>query len=258
MSTKTPRFNLIRIVTGIALVLSAPNFSKAEDGVSLDDLMTPDEIAAEAGIPSPSILERGSELFSSGTLNKALLPMEGLTIAEWVQKQNLIDKDRAKVVLIVNKATKGTTAQKLIAYVDGVEFGRFDISTGREKYETAKSGRSYWTTTPIGYFRPTEVKPVHYSNTWKTNLKWTVFFRGGVAIHATTPDHYSELGSRASGGCVRMREDQAHEIFNLVKSAGKKTVPLIGRNGEVSLDSKGKEMSAANYDTLVIVRNLED
>ena len=55
-----------------------------------------------------------------------------------------------------------------------------------------------------------------------------------------------------------MREDQAHEIFNLVKSAGKKTVPLIGRNGEVSLDSKEKEMSAANYDTLVIVRNLED
>ncbi len=89
-------------------------------------------------------------------------------------------------------------------------------------------------------------------------LKWTIFFRGGVAIHATTLDHYDELGSRASGGCVRMREEQSKEFYDLVVAAGTARVPVINRDGEVAVDSRGREMSALAHDTLIVVRNIED
>jgi hypothetical protein len=258
---------------------SLPMAAAAE--MALDDLMTPDEIAEEAGLPRDDEDSIEDEWAASrrqlppwpeaspfdlpralGWKPRMLMPATpietGMSARQWVEELNERDKDLAEVVLIVNKAARGTTAQRMRLYVDGVERMTYTVSTGREKYETAKSGRSYWTITPTGYFRPTEVKPKHYSNTWKTWLQWVVFFRGGVAIHATTPDHHAELGTRASGACVRMREPEAKEIFDLVMERGRGSVPVINRDGGTELDASGRPLLHENWNTLVIVRNIED
>ena len=62
-----------------------------------------------------------------------------------------------RLVIGINKAKEGPTAQTLTMYENGVEILREKISTGREKEEKAKSGRIYFSSTPKGYFRPTKL-----------------------------------------------------------------------------------------------------
>ncbi len=140
-----------------------------------------------------------------------------------------------KQVILVNKASKGPGAQTLRVYRDGVILPLMEnnvskdfvkISTGREKEETAASGRVYLSTTPKGFFRPQRVYTMYYSNTWQADMPNAVFFcptfskECGIAIHATTESHYAELGSRASGGCVRTRNEISSQIRELVMDTG--------------------------------------
>ena len=62
-----------------------------------------------------------------------------------------------RLVIAVNKASKGPDAQTMRVFENGVEILKEKISTGREKEEKAKSGRVYFSTTPKGFFRPTKV-----------------------------------------------------------------------------------------------------
>lgn len=140
-----------------------------------------------------------------------------------------------KQVIVVNKASKGAGAQTLRVYRDGVIHPLLEnnvskdfvkISTGREKEETAASGRVYLSTTPKGFFRPQRVYTMYYSNTWKADMPNAIFFcptfskECGIAIHATTESHYAELGTRASGGCVRTRNEISRQLRELVMDTG--------------------------------------
>jgi hypothetical protein len=101
-----------------------------------------------------------------------------------------------------------------------------DISTGREKKEVATSGREYFSSTPKGFFRPQRVYENYYSITWAADMPNAVFMcqnfarECGIAIHATTKSHYAELGTKASGGCVRTRLDISQKIRKLVMDTG--------------------------------------
>ncbi len=126
-----------------------------------------------------------------------------------------------RLVIAVNKAVKGPEAQTLRLFENGVEILKEKISTGREKEEKAKSGRVYFSTTPKGYFRPTKVYRDYMSYTWQAPMPNAVFFIGGIAVHATGTSHYPELGTRASGGCVRTKLEVSKLIREKVMDSGK-------------------------------------
>lgn len=126
-------------------------------------------------------------------------------------------EDDAEVVIVVNRAPKGTVAgaQTLKAYHYGQLVKEIKISTG-----------AWGHATPVGYFRPTYTNHMriyqnYYSGAYSGSpMKWAVFFNGGIALHSTTTSNYRNLGSRASHGCVRMTMDDAKEINELIRSSG--------------------------------------
>ncbi|MGZ3774282.1 MAG: L,D-transpeptidase [Pseudobdellovibrionaceae bacterium] len=202
---------------------------------SLDDLLTPDEIATELGFPRT---ERSDHALS----------------IEEIFKTQAVDVTREyPLVVIVNKKAFGYGAQRAQVYENGVLTNEWKVSTGREQWETSKSGKYYFTTTPVGYFHPHSLLRYYWSDTWDALMEFSVFFNGGIAIHATTPNHYRQLGSRASGGCVRLNKENAQNLYEKVQQLGKGLVPVINRYGQVKRDRKGHLVRTVNWRTLIVV-----
>jgi lipoprotein-anchoring transpeptidase ErfK/SrfK len=85
---------------------------------------------------------------------------------------------------------------------------RWSVSTARKGYFTPRgSYRPQWTAR-MWYSRKYEMSPMPYS----------VFFRGGYAIHGTGAVRY--LGRPASHGCVRLHTANAATFYSMVKEAG--------------------------------------
>lgn len=148
-----------------------------------------------------------------------------------------------RVVIAINKAAKGPGAQTLTMFENGVEILKEKISTGREKTEKAKSGRVYLSTTPKGYFRATKMYQDYLSYTWNAPMPNAVFFIGGIALHATTKSHYKELGTRASGGCVRLILETSKLIRTKVMDTGRGSQPGQFR---VVKEAAGRNIIAGN------------
>lgn len=211
----------------------------------LPDILSPDELSEEMNLGKAQSLSDPSEVdsFAPQSLDD-WSSLNGIDITQYFQ-----------VVVLVNKAKSGSTAQTAQVYFEGQYYTTYEVSTGRERMEKAPSGKVYRSVTPEGWFRPILFSPNHYSRTWDAPMKWAVFFNGGIALHATTRSHYDELGRRASGGCVRLREDDAEELYHLIKNAGKAYVPKFSRSGKIKLDKSGELAFEYNYDTLIIVEN---
>lgn len=176
-----------------------------------------------------------------------------------------------RLVIAINKAAKGPEAQTLRVFENGVEVLKEKVSTGREKKEKAKSGRTYFSVTPKGFFRPTKMYKDYMSYTWKAPMPNAVFFIGGIALHATTPSHYAELGSRASGGCVRLLQETSKLIREKIMDTGMGSQPgqykilkeSAGRNriagNTVSVDQLNRNTGAMlnakvnSWDTVIVV-----
>ena len=126
-----------------------------------------------------------------------------------------------KVVITINKKAKGDGAQTLKMYEDGRLTLEAKVSTGKEERVTSASGRTYISTTPLGFYRPTQIFTDYFSNTWKAPMPNPVFYIGGIAIHATGEGNYKFLGSRASGGCVRVTLENSKKIREAVMNSGK-------------------------------------
>ncbi|AZO23187.1 MULTISPECIES: L,D-transpeptidase [unclassified Mesorhizobium] len=85
---------------------------------------------------------------------------------------------------------------------------RWSVSTARKGYFTPRgSYRPQWTAR-MWYSRKYEMSPMPYS----------VFFRGGYAIHGTGAVRY--LGRPASHGCVRLHTANAATFYSMVKEVG--------------------------------------
>jgi lipoprotein-anchoring transpeptidase ErfK/SrfK len=185
---------LILLASTQPAIAQGYEFDPSQD--TLQDILSPDEVAEELGLS----LEPQPRLFNASLSDRLLL--------------------------LVDKSPTGTspTAQTLIVYLDGRYFAHFTVSTGRERPELAASGRKYFSRTPIGDFRIQKMVKNYWSNTWKSPMPFSIFFIGGIAFHATTPKYYDQLGSRASGGCVRMTLEDSETLWNLVNQVGTKNV----------------------------------
>lgn len=112
-------------------------------------------------------------------------------------------------------------SQSMQVSLDGRVLYNWHVSTGREKWEVAKSGRRYFSGTPTGTWRPTVLYRNYFSNTWLTNMPYAIFVVGGIAIHGIDPALNSKLGSPASGGCVRLQTGNARKLYELVQKIGR-------------------------------------
>lgn len=121
------------------------------------------------------------------------------------------DRDLAKMVVIVNRAPKGTApdAQKAKVYIDGRLERTFTVSTGKIGHESR-----------TGYFRPVYTNHLrfyheYYSGKYGSRMARAIFYSGGYAIHHTNAVH--RLGTRASHGCVRFHLDDIDWINTQAK-----------------------------------------
>lgn len=219
--------------------VQAPVVAETE---SLLDVASPEEVAAELGLESPDLMAQETNFF----------PMS----IEQHNKTAQIDlRQHFPVVVVVNKATRGPSAQTAKVYYRGTLAHTFKVSTGREKDELAKSGRTYFSVTPVGAYAPTRTFEKYWSNTWKAWMDYSVFFVGGIALHATTPDHYKELGTRASGGCVRFERKNAKIVYDMILGAGQGDVPVFTRDGKIAKDLWGNVKTQKSWNTIIIVED---
>lgn len=129
-----------------------------------------------------------------------------------------------RLLIIVDKADKGLSesAQRMDVYLDGILIHQFTVSTGAETPKRKPNGK--WTNrrTPIGSYRVYYRSRNHVSKAWEgASMPYAQFFHtAGIAFHATTPNHYHELGRRASGGCVRLHPTNARIMWDLVAEIG--------------------------------------
>ncbi len=85
---------------------------------------------------------------------------------------------------------------------------RWPVSTARKGYYT-----------PRGSYRPTRMHKMWYSRKYDMSpMPYSVFFRGGYAIHGT--NYVKHLGRPASHGCVRLQTGNAARFYAMVREAG--------------------------------------
>ena len=98
--------------------------------------------------------------------------------------------------------------QRMSVYVNGRKQYSWPVSTARKGYRT-----------PIGSWRPTVLRRMHYSKKYYNSpMPHSVFFLGGYAIHGTGA--IKRLGRTASHGCVRLHPSNARRLFGLIKTYG--------------------------------------
>lgn len=134
-------------------------------------------------------------------------------------RKNLFSFAAAVISLVIfgaysNSAQAGVTvkinkrSQTMRVYVHGQLWHSWAVSTGRRGYNT-----------PSGHYRPIRLERMWRSRKYHWSpMPYSIFFRGGYAIHGTTETRY--LGRRASHGCVRLHPSNARELYSLVKQYG--------------------------------------
>lgn len=198
-----------------------PLLPRAEVTPELDDLMTPDEIAAEIGLPTQE------QQWAEGNYEELLWNVART-------KQNL--QNRPLQILVVK------SVQQMQVYYKNNLVWVFDVTTARNRKEKSPSGKVYFSATRPGTFTIDWMTPMHRSRTWGgARMPHSMFFNGGIAIHGTTPSHFEELGKppgkyfvnskgqkqlAGSGGCVRLHPDNAKKLYEMVESIGTKNVAI--------------------------------
>lgn len=111
--------------------------------------------------------------------------------------------------------------QRLYLYIDGVLTYTWKTSTGRFGFETPPMD-----THPDGRIYDKHTSPKYPKGDYDGlgNMPFAVFVDGDYAIHGTTKGSWSDLGTPASHGCIRLHPDNA-EMFNvLVRRSGVRNV----------------------------------
>jgi len=140
--------------------------------------------------------------------------------------------------IYVSKAQVGPWAQRMYVFQkagdDLLLLYDWPVSTGRETVEADAQGVELSTTTPAGYYEidPKRMFEKYRSTQWNEPMPYAMFFGRmdhgvltGLAIHAAVDG--SQLGTRASAGCVRLSSENAQTLFSVVKDNFKGPVPKL-------------------------------
>jgi lipoprotein-anchoring transpeptidase ErfK/SrfK len=107
--------------------------------------------------------------------------------------------------------------QQLYLYLEGELKDSFKVSTGINKYETPNLDVN-----PSGplFIKYTSKKFPGGNYEGLGNMPYSVFIKGGYAIHGTTVGNLAFLGTRASHGCIRLHPNNAKIFYELVNAFG--------------------------------------
>lgn len=141
--------------------------------------------------------------------------------------------------------------------------GVFKVSTGRNAFEARGEHHSQhdsWSVTPTGYYVPQSFEAKHKSESYSnkmcdsfagkifsaitrkvlcTYMENVTFFNGGIGLHKAIPGTEPMLGSKASGGCIRLPAALAEFLFLNFQEAKGSPVPVVSVDGTVQRDSSG-------------------
>ncbi|WP_292656360.1 L,D-transpeptidase [Nitratifractor sp.] len=144
------------------------------------------------------------------SLKEIIEPMPENYARTYLKMKTLLNPTRTYVIVHIDKAR-----QQMRVYLDNDYIGRWKVSTAR---------RGYWT--PNGIFRPYTLERMHYSKKYHHSpMPWSVFFKGGYAIHGTHAIRH--LGHPASHGCVRVHPRNAHTLYRLIRRYGMQNTRII-------------------------------
>lgn len=139
---------------------------------------------------------------------RLLVGIFALTLLLSLQAEALAEEPR--VIATIHLAE-----QKMVVMVGDREEYAWSVSTGKNGYET-----------PRGIFIPYWLHEHHRSSIYgNAPMPYSVFFKGGFAIHGTT--EVKRLGTRASHGCIRLLTENARIFFNLVQKYEMKNVQIV-------------------------------
>jgi hypothetical protein len=80
-----------------------------------------------------------------------------------------------------------------------------------------------------GVFSIIEKKRSHWSELFQVEMPWAMRYHRGHFVHATSPNLYGGLGTASSGGCNRLTDHDARELYRMT-SLGTR-VEVIGPDG---------------------------
>ncbi len=196
----------------LALALAAPALSRAHEGAK-------SPVFAEAASADDFTWAYGDLYGDDGvpTLN----PWEDLDGYEYraSNQESVLRHGTRRVQIVVRRSMKERGYQFLTVSVDGGEMYSAPVSTAWERVAPGKTG-AYRAYTPDGKFFPDGMQTKRFSNRWQVWLSNVIRFNNGIWIHATTPDHFNELGAPASGGCVRLHPVDAAKVYEIVERYG--------------------------------------
>ena len=116
----------------------------------------------------------------------------------------------ASILIKVSRAS-----QRMSVQVDGEALYTWRVSTGRGVYGT-----------PGGSYRPQTLARRWFSSKYhNAPMPYSIFFHRGYAIHGTSS--ISQLGGRASHGCVRLHPSNAATLFRLVQREGMDNTRIV-------------------------------
>jgi lipoprotein-anchoring transpeptidase ErfK/SrfK len=134
-----------------------------------------------------------------------------------MMRQNGMAAVFAAAVFAFSMLACGSAAAEIVVTVDKAKQRMFVVVNGEHRYtwpvSTGLGG------TPSGSFRPQILSRNHRSTIFgNAPMPFAIFYSGHYAIHGTTA--VSQLGSRASKGCVRLHPSNAAALFALVQRHG--------------------------------------
>ena len=161
--------------------------------------------------PTPESSSRPSSR-TALALKRIVEPLPQDYAQTYLKMKTLLDPTRKYVQVHIDKSR-----QRMWVYLDNQYVGDWKVSTAR---------RGYWT--PVGVYRPYTLHRMHYSRKYHNSpMPWSVFFKGGYAIHGTNA--IRRLGRPASHGCVRVHPRNAKKLYQLIKRYGKQNTRIIIR-----------------------------
>ena len=118
----------------------------------------------------------------------------------------------AKAATILAKVD--ISEQRMDVFVDGWPWYSWPVSTARPGYHT-----------PTGAFTAQRLAAIWYSRKYDNSpMPHSIFFKGGFAIHGT--EYIKRLGTPASHGCIRLRPDNAAQLYSLVEENGMENMQI--------------------------------
>ena len=149
--------------------------------------------------------------------------------------------------------------------------GVFKVSTGRNAFEAKGEHHSQhdsWSVTPTGFYVPQAFVAKHKSESYSskmcdsfaaklvgallkkqmcTYMENVTFFNGGIGLHKAIPGTEPVLGSKASGGCVRLPAALAEFLYLNFQQAKGSPVPVVNIDGTVKTDASGLTVTESTH-----------